>query len=154
MTVTAFDASPESAAPHHRVVSRAETGVSPEGMAISADGRRIVTTNLERSYLPRGDRRITRYSSLTLLSLDTATGRVASHGESLFDGILPEAAVFDTTGRYLATATFDHFDDARAGGSIDFWCIIEDATSARPKLVRTKASVEVARGPHSMVLVP
>lgn len=154
VTVTAFDASAGSAAPQHRIVSRAQTGVSPEGVAISADGRRIVTTNLERSYLPRADRRLTHYSSLTLLSLDPATGRLTSHGESLFDGILPESAVFDTTGRYLATATFDHFDDAKSGGSIDFWRIIEDSTSGGPRLVKTGASVAVPRGPHSMALVP
>jgi len=153
VTVTRFDAGAEGPEPQHSLVSRAETGVSPEGMSISADGRRIVTTNLERSYLPYGDPRITWYSSLTLLSLDPGTGRVTSHGESFFDGVLPEAAVFDASGRYVAAVNFDHFDDRVPGGSIDFWRVVEDPTSNGPRLVRTQHSVSVARGPHSLVLV-
>lgn len=153
VTVTRFDGRQDASDPKHSVVSRAETGVSPEGMSISADGRRIVTANLERSYLPYADPRITWYSSLTLLSLDPQSGKVASHGESYFDGILPEAAVFDASGRYVAALTFDHFDESKAGGSIDFWRVVDDTTSNGPKLVRTQNSVPVARGPHSMVLV-
>ncbi|MBC8006905.1 MAG: beta-propeller fold lactonase family protein [Prolixibacteraceae bacterium] len=151
VTVTRFDNINDE--PAHRVVSRAETGVSPEGIAISPDGRFVVTTNLERSYLPYTDVRITWYSSLTLLSLDLETGRIRSHGESLYDGILPEAAAFDASGRYIAVANFDHFDDSTKGGSIDFWRIVDDLTSNGPKLVRTTHTVPVARGPHSMVLI-
>jgi hypothetical protein len=153
VTVTRFDENEDASDPKHSVVSRAETGVSPEGMSISADGRRIVTANLERSYLPYADPRITWYSSLSLLSLDPQWGKLTSHGESYFDGILPEAAVFDASGKYVAAVTFDHFDESKPGGSIDFWRVVDDTTSNGPRLVRTQNSVPVARGPHSLVLV-
>jgi DNA-binding beta-propeller fold protein YncE len=138
----------------HAIVSVADTGVSPEGIAISPDGRLVVTTNLERSYLPYGDRRITWHSSLTLLTFNTANGQLARSGEFLYDGILPEAAVFDASGRYLAVVNFDHFDDSRAGGSVDFWRVDSDPLNPRPVLVQTNHRVTVARGPHSIVLVP
>lgn len=153
VTVTRFDSRQDASDPKHSVVSRAETGVSPEGTSISADGRRIVTANLERSFLPYLDPRITWYSSLSLLSLDPASGKLTSHGESYFDGILPEATVFDASGRYVAAVTFDHFDESKPGGSIDFWRVVDDATSNGPRLVRTQHSVPVARGPHSLMLV-
>ncbi|MEL6997572.1 MAG: hypothetical protein AAFP68_04855, partial [Pseudomonadota bacterium] len=43
----------------HAFVDRVLTGVSPEGLAVSPDGRWVATTNLERSYLPYDDPRIT-----------------------------------------------------------------------------------------------
>ncbi len=153
VTVIAFDAGTTASSPRHSLVSRAETGVSPEGISISPDGRFVVTANLERSYLPHSDPRITWYSSLTLLSLDPVSGRVTSHGEFYSDGILPEAAVFDASSRYVASLTYDHFDDARPGGSVDFWRIVNDSTLTAPKLVRTGYSVPVERGPHSMALI-
>lgn len=151
VTVTRFDGT--DGEPAHRVVSRAETGVSPEGIAISPDGQYVVTTNLERSYLPYTDTRITWYSSLTLLSLDSVSGRIVSHGEFFYEGILPEAAAFDASGKYVAVANFDHFDEATPGGSIDFWRIANDITSNGPKLVKTSHSLTVARGPHSLILI-
>lgn len=153
VTVLAFDAEGTGGTPRHSLVSRAETGVSPEGMAISPDGRFVVTTNLERSYLPYADERITWYSSLTLLSLDPASGRITTNGESYYEGILPEAAVFDASSRHVAAVTFDHFDDSRPGGSVDFWRIADDHTTNGPRLVKTAHSVPVARGPHTIVLV-
>ncbi len=42
--------------PQHSIVSRAEAGKFPEGLAISPDGRWIATANLENSYLPLSNR--------------------------------------------------------------------------------------------------
>lgn len=138
----------------HAFVSRVETGVSPEGLAVSPDGRWVATTNLERSYLPYDDARITWYSSITLARLDQATGQLAKVGDFAYDGILPEAAVFDNSGNYLAVVTYDHFDDRRTGGSVDFWRIQADPLDAtNVQLVKTEHSVPVARGAHSMQIV-
>ena len=62
--------------PRHALVSRAMTGVSPEGLALSPDNRFVVTTNLERSYLPYDDNRITWFSSVSLITLDPQTGQL------------------------------------------------------------------------------
>ncbi|WP_326568821.1 hypothetical protein VSH64_44935 [Amycolatopsis rhabdoformis] len=144
----------ESPAQHHEVVDRAPTGVSPEGLVLGPDGRSVVTTNLERSYVPAGDPRKTWYSSLSLLTFDPGTGRLGHAGEFPFDGVLPESAVFDASGRYLAVTDFDHFDDRVPGGSVDFWRVTADPLDSRPVLVRTGASIPVQRGPHTIVLVP
>ena len=74
-------------------------------------------------------------------------------GDFPFDGLLPEAAVFDNTSRFLAVACFAHFDPAKPGGSIDFWRLAGDyADPRRVVLVKTDFSVTVARGPQSMVI--
>lgn len=140
--------------PRHALVSRAMTGVSPEGLAISPNGRYVVTTNLERSYLPYGDDRITWFSSLTLITLDPKTGQLNRVGDFPFDGILPEAAAFDASSQYLAVVNYDFFDDRTRGGSIDFWRVASDPLNPLPMLVQTRYSVPVTRGAHSMVLVP
>ena len=139
--------------PRHAFVSRIETGVSPEGLAVSPDGRWVATTNLERSYLPYDDNRITWFSSITLARLDQRTGQLTRVGTFNYDGILPEAAVFDNSGNFLAVATYDHFDDRRRGGSIDFWRIQADPLDqSNVQLIKTERSVPVARGAHSMVI--
>ncbi|MEO1299209.1 MAG: hypothetical protein AAFW75_26210 [Cyanobacteria bacterium J06636_16] len=140
--------------PRHALVSRAVTGVSPEGIAISPNGRFVVTTNLERSYLPYDDNRITWFSSLSLITLDPETGQLNHVGDFPYDGILPEAAAFDASSQYLAVANYDHFDDGIQGGSIDFWRIAADPLNPRPILVQTRYAIPVTRGAHSMVLVP
>ena len=140
--------------PRHALISRIQTSVSPEGLAVSPDGRWALTTNLERSYLPYDDPRITWYSSLTLAAIDPETGALTKIGDFAYDGILPEAAAFDVTGRFVAVATYDHFDDRRAGGSIDFWRITGDPLKPGDvTMMKTELSVPVTRGAHSMVLV-
>ncbi|MDX2212300.1 MAG: hypothetical protein SFY66_03325 [Oculatellaceae cyanobacterium bins.114] len=140
--------------PRHALVSRAMTGVSPEGLTISPNGRYVVTTNLERSYLPYNDDRITWFSSLTLMTLDPQTGQLNRVADYPFDGILPEAAAFDASSQYLAVVNYDFFDDRTSGGSVDFWRIASDPLNPQPMLVQTRYSVPVTRGAHSMVLVP
>lgn len=143
----------EDGSPRHALISRAQTGVSPEGLAISPDGRYVVTTNLERSYLPYEDDRITWYSSLTLATLDIKTGQLSHVADYPFDGILPEVAAFDASSQYLAVVNYDHFDDSIQGGSIDFWRIGADPLNPQPQLIKTNYSVPVTRGVHSMILV-
>ncbi len=135
--------------PQHFLIGRAETGTSPEGIAISPDGEWAVTTNLEVSYAPADDPRHTPYSSLTLIDIDRDTGRLHTVGTYAFDGILPEAAVWDASSSYVAVVNYDHFDRNREGGSIDFWKLIDgDAAS----LVKLRTSIETPHGPHSIVL--
>ncbi len=140
--------------PRHALVSRAMTGVSPEGLALSPDNRYVVTTNLERSYLPYDDDRITWFSSVSLITLNPQTGQLNHVADYPFDGILPEAAAFDASSQYLAVTNYDHFDDRVQGGLIDFWRIASDPLNPQPMLVKTRYSIPVTRGVHSMVLVP
>ena len=143
----------EEGTPRHALISRALTGVSPEGMNISPNGKYIVTTNLERSYLPYNDKRITWFSSISLFSFDQETGEIKKHSDFAYDGILPEAAVFDNSSQFVAVVTYDHFNDDKRGGTVDFWRITKDPLEqGRVILVKTEHSVPVTRGAHSMVI--
>jgi hypothetical protein len=72
----------------------------------------------------------------------------------VYDGILPEAAAFDVSSSALAVVTYDHFDEAKKGGSVDFWRLTGDPLDPNSvTLVKTNYSVPVIRGAHSMVLV-
>ena len=156
-SVTAVGLAVDTAAtgsPTHQIVSRALAGVLPEGLTMSPDGQWIVTTNLEQSTQPVDNPRQGFYASLTLLHLASETGFLERIGDYSFDGILPESVVFDNTSRYLAVATFDHFDGRQPGGSIDFWRLTGDYFNPqRIELVKTGYSIPVTRGVHSMVIV-
>ena len=141
-------------APEHKVVARALTGVIPEGLAISPDGRWVATSNLERSWSPQGAANRTLFSSLTLLRLDPASGALERVGDFAFDGILPETVLFDNSSQFIASTTFDRFDGQTPGGSLDFWRIAPDAADPqRVELVKSNVSLPVTRGAHTMVIV-
>ena len=140
--------------PEHQIVSRALAGVLPEGLTMSPDGQWVVTTNLEQSFQPFTSAKQGFYASLTLLHLNTESGFLERIGDYPFDGILPESVVFDNSSRYLAVATFDHFDGRKPGGSIDFWRLTGDYFNPkRIELVKTGYSIPVTRGVHSMVII-
>ncbi|MFY0677553.1 MAG: hypothetical protein JXR18_09740 [Neptuniibacter sp.] len=139
--------------PRHALVSRAMTSVGPEGLAISPNGLMVVTANVERSFLPYEDKRLTPFSSITLLKLNPQTGQLTRVSDYAFDGILTEAIAFDASNQYLAVTSFDHFDDQVTGGSIDFWRVTSDPLIPGSILVKTNSSIPVSRGIHSMVLV-
>lgn len=140
--------------PQHRFVDRAFTGVIPEGMDVSPDGRLVVTANLERSTPRAGEPDMARFASMTLLRLDPVTGRLKRTDDFAFDGALPETAVFDNASRFVAVTVFSQFDEPRANGSIDFWRIETDPFDPeRLELVKTRHSIPVTRGPHSLAVV-
>ena len=140
--------------PQHTIVSHTEAGELPEGLAISPNGRWAATANLERSYYPLADPHQKFFASLSLLRLDPTTGVLQRLGEFPFDGVLPEPIVFDNSSRFLAAGSFGQFDDPKAGGSINFWRIVDDNDEpGRVELVKLNDSVPVARGPQSMAIV-
>lgn len=135
----------------HYLVGRAAASKDPEGVAVSPDGRWVVSVNLETSYAPTTDRRLTLYSSVSLLRLDPVTGHL-SHADTVrYDGILPESATFDASGRFVALVTFDNHDpsvDPAMAASLDFFRITDDG-----KLVMLRRSMPLPRGAHSMQLI-
>lgn len=140
--------------PVHQIVSRVLAGNYAEGIALSPDGRWIATANLEQSSQPLDKPEQGFFSSVSLIRFDPQLGLLDKVGTYAFDGILPESVVFDNSSRFLAVTTFDHYDEQKPGGSIDFWRLAGDAFDPkRIELVRTGYSVPVTRGIHSMVIV-
>lgn len=132
-------------------VGDAGVGRSPEGIAISPDGRHVVTSNLRLSYRRWDDPRLDRQSSLSLLTFDPDSGRLETVTEELFDGLLPEGPAFDTDGKYLVVTVFDHLDLARRRGELRFFELLRDGV--RPQLRPTLYSLEVMRGAHTLTVV-
>ncbi|MBD2308238.1 beta-propeller fold lactonase family protein [Chroococcidiopsis sp. FACHB-1243] len=137
----------------HTIVSTAPVGASAEEFAISPDGRRVVSLNMENSFLPPKDPRLTYYSSLTLLDFDRQTGILTPRGSYPFEGILPEGITFDASGQFLAVANFAHFNPQRSveQTTIDFWRVVD---GIEPKLVQLDVKIPVMRGAHVVKLIP
>jgi DNA-binding beta-propeller fold protein YncE len=150
VVVIAFDA-----AGQHRVASQTEVGLSPESLAISNDGKLLVTVNMNRTYLPDSfpasvwPKR--RQSSLSLASFDDATGRVTVLQEVAFDGVLPENAVFDAQDKALAVAIYEQRGDPLRRGHVAFWTV--DTSGSAPQLKPTGQSITVTRGAHDLAVL-
>lgn len=142
-----------SPAAQHLVVSAAPAGASAEEFAIAPDGRTIVTLNMENSFLPAADPRLTYYSSLTVMTWDGEREILSAHGTYPFESILPEGITFDTSGGFLAVANFAHFNPNRPieQTTVDFWRLIEGPI---PSLVQMDISVPVMRGAHVAKVQP
>lgn len=136
----------------HELADQARVGRSPEGFALSPDGARVVTVDMNRTYLPRG---LPFWlfgshaaSSLTLLSFDAESGEMTVLDQQGFDGNLPEDAVFDADGDALAVAIYEDAKRADGLGYVAYWRVEDDA------LVFTGVETPVARGAHDLALIP
>jgi DNA-binding beta-propeller fold protein YncE len=135
----------------HRVVATAVVGVSPQGIAVSPDGRMVVTANLRRSFLPEADPRLTKGGSLSLLSLDAPTGRLGYAGEFMIDA-MPVGLCFDARGEHVVVTLFRSFDPASSPdyGELGFWRV---RPGSPPALENANLYVSVGKGPHGVVIV-
>jgi hypothetical protein len=136
------------------IVSRAEVGLGPEGFALNPDNSLIATVNMRRTYLPnflpawRGK----SYSSLSLIQFDRNSGQLTTIGaEYGFEGLLPEQATFDVTGKSLAVVIYNYREPSPKTGAIEFWKVIGGNS---PKLEHTNYKINVVRGAHDIVLLP
>jgi len=140
--------------PRHALSSQVMVGPSPEGFAVSPKGDWVVSLNMERSWLPYDDERQNWFSTLSLIKRDPLTGAMNEVHRLPYDGILPEAAVFDRSGKQLAVATFDFYDKTKKGAAIDYFRIAEDPLNPYNKiLVKMRWHTPVTRGAHSLILV-
>jgi hypothetical protein len=131
--------------------------LSPEGGDISRDGTMLVAVNMEGAYLLSGfpfvlfGRR--EYSSLSLVGFDLTSGALRMlDGPLAFDGVLPEDAVFDASGRMLAVAVFHPRVAQPTAGFIELFSIERSGQEAR--LVSTGVKLPTTRGPHDLVMIP
>ena len=136
----------------HEVTITSDVGINPEGLAISPDGSKVVTVNLQRSHLPvdEGEQSPTA-SSITLLTLDSETGELTKVNEYEFEGVLPEGVVFDRTGEHLAVAIFDFNGVKNGQGALQFWRV---ASGDQPTLEAIPFEIPLVRGAHALVLIP
>lgn len=137
-----------SARAQHRVVSTATADISPESLAISPDGTRVVTVNMRGTLFPPSSPRFSRQASLSFLTLDRTSGRLTKIADYPFEGILPESAAFDASGNYLVVAVYDYFT-AKPEGGIEVWQVIQ---TPKPALRRTGDAINVGRGVHQVLI--
>ncbi len=144
-------AAAEAEDPRHLMVSAIATGASAEEFAISPDGEMLVSLNMEHSFLPPEDPRLTYHSSLSLITWDEESETLHSHGDFAFEGILPEGITFDGSGQFLAVANFAHSNPRRPveETTVDFWRVV---TGASPALVQMDLKLPVMRGAHVVQL--
>ncbi|MEL6562118.1 MAG: hypothetical protein AAFQ94_28290 [Bacteroidota bacterium] len=137
---------------NHEIISKAKVGLSPEGFDISPDGEYAIAVNMRRTYGPKVFWFVpgTKYSSLSLVKIDSATGELQVVGnEYRFEGVLPEDAIFDEESNSIAVAVYNEKNQGfPEKGWIEFWEIKNDL------LIRTNSKLYVTRGVHNLLLTP
>ncbi|NJK52032.1 MAG: lactonase family protein [Leptolyngbyaceae cyanobacterium SU_3_3] len=142
------DLNPSASQAQHRVVSSAIADLSPESLAISPDGSKVVTVNMRGTAFPTNSPRFTRQASLSLMTLDRASGQLTKIKDYPFEGILPEGAAFDADGNALVVAVYDYLTPKPEGG-IKFWRVL---SQPKPELQQTGYIVDVGRGVHQVLV--
>jgi len=122
-------------------------GVSPESMAISSDGRYVVTANLRQSMMPVGSSELTG-GSISLLTLDDS-GMLTSHGEVEL-AAMPQGISFDRGNNHLIVSQFRSTDPEAVDGELAFFKLNKGAS---PSLTAGDFFVGVGIGPHGVVIV-
>jgi hypothetical protein len=152
LAIVRFDPRPADGL-RHTLGTSGHTGINPEGLAISPDGRHLVTVNLRYSHLPDGYDRLRppTTSSITLLTFDRNTGETEVVDERTFDGILPQGVVFDRTGTHVAHAVFDVHAAKSGRGAVRFWRVQRDG---EPRLEPLPTEISTVRGTHALAVVP
>jgi DNA-binding beta-propeller fold protein YncE len=150
----AVASAPAAPAVVHRVADQVQVGISPEGLAISPDGRWIVTSNLRRSMLPTSDKRFIDSGgngSVNLLSL-ASDGKLTSHGEFALNA-MPEGITFDAEGRHVIVTQFRSLDPQAVDGELAFFKLVTKGPEGSPTLIPSEYFVGVGVGPHGLVIV-
>lgn len=138
----------DATAAFHQVVDTQQVGISPESLAISADGKFVATANLRTSMLAAGDAQLVG-GSITLLSFDTDTGLLTLISETPIDA-MPEGLTFDASDQHLIVSKFRSLDPRAVDGELDFYKLVR---GSEPRLVKGDFSVGVGIGPHGVVIV-
>lgn len=117
-------ADPDAKASLHRLLHRARSDQSAEGLAISADGRLVATVNMRGTPFPEQSPRFQRRASVSLFRFNSAGGRLEKIGATPFDGVLPEGGAFDPSGKYFLASVFEYRN--RRGGGIEVFRVEKD----------------------------
>lgn len=131
---------------YHDVVDSVKVGISPESLALSPAGNLLVAGNIRRAFLPEGDTRLTPGGSISLVSFDEATGKLAVLSETPIKG-MPEGIAFDATGKHVIVSAFRSFDAGALDGELAFYTVQGNS------LRFCGFNVAVGKGPHSLVVI-
>ena len=147
--VLVVDFSMDGAA-EHKVAGQTAVGNNTGSFAISPDGTLLVTANAGKSGSPWGEAGAGTGSSLTLFKV-AATGALTKVADYPFEGIYPQSVVFDKDGSNLAVSVFEYFDYGVANGGVEFWSV---AKGDSPSLKKQSAKINVAKGAHTLRVIP
>ncbi|RQH07312.1 lactonase family protein, partial [Okeania hirsuta] len=135
----------------HDIISKTKVGLSPEGFDLSPDGNYAIVANMRRTYGPKAFWFVPARTgaSLSLVKVDPETGMLKTLGkEYLFEGVLPEDAIFDTESNSIAVAVYHEQDELfPTHGWLDLWELKDE------QLVKTAEKLPLTRGVHNLLLI-
>ncbi|MCU0451759.1 MAG: lactonase family protein, partial [Bernardetiaceae bacterium] len=134
-----------------QVRSRAQVGISPEGIAISPNGRWVASSNMGTNFLPHSLPLFGHRASVSLLGFDQATGTLTLHDTQAWEGVLPEGIAFDADSDALVTTSFDYLDLAKRQGGLHFWQLKDQ--NGKATLHNTGFKLTVQRGCHFVKII-
>jgi DNA-binding beta-propeller fold protein YncE len=127
---------------NHTISGKTEVGISPEGFAISNQGKWIAVSNMGTNFMPIDLPIFGQKASISLLAFDQETGKLEMKDTQEWEGILPEGIAFDAQDSMLVVTSFDYLDLSKRQGGIHFWQIQND------KLLNTQFKISLTRGCH------
>lgn len=142
--------SADGGAAGHLVVSEAPVGVNPVALAISSDGKLVVTANMQHSAVLDTSITPPPGGSISLLSINP-DGTLAPAGEYPLSA-LPAGISFDAKDNHVCVTQFRSFDPEAIDGELGFWSVHRTG-AASPRLEAADFFVGVGKGPHGVLIV-
>jgi DNA-binding beta-propeller fold protein YncE len=122
---------PEGDGKDHAVVGSADVGNSPEGIAISPDGKLLATINMRGTIRASSSPHYTAKSSVTLLSFDPSSGKPTRIADYELDGVLPEGGTFDATGEHFLATAYEYRGQSTPGGGIEVFRVVKTGNATK-----------------------
>jgi hypothetical protein len=130
------------------------TGVTPEGFALSLDGKTLASVNMNHCFLPKtaafkiipGQ----KHCSISIARFDPDSRKLTKQATVDFDGLLTRHLCFDASGKYLAAAVYQEAHGPSDKGHLEIFRV-----ESEPKLqvADCKFSISLPRGPHTLSLL-
>lgn len=134
----------------HKIAGKAEAGLNSGAFAISPDGKLLVAVNAGNSAAPWTDASAGKGASLTLFNVG-AKGVLTKVADYPVMGIAPQSVVFDKDGSNIAVSVAEYLEFGNGTGGVEFWTVNKGAA---PSLKKQEGKVAVAKGVHTLRIIP
>ncbi len=129
------------------------SGITPEGFALSPDGKMLASVNMAHCFLPKKLLfkivPAQKAASITVSKFDPVKLTLTKSRRVDFDGLLPRHLTFDDSGRYLVATVFQNKGSADQG-RLQFFKVSEDPALS---VEACQLQLSLPRGAHTVELL-
>ncbi len=134
----------------HFTVAVVEGGLGSESIAISPDGKFLVTSSMRNTGKLKSDPIYNPEASLGLYQINPETGVLDKMGEWMFKATLPQGLTFDASSNFVFVGVNAYDDNNPMQGGVEVWQLRREEKAS---LERMNTTIRLPRGVHTLSLI-